>query len=118
MRHFKLNAVAPRDRCAAPAGARGALDLLVDAMLDVYVSWREECVAVAEAYEAWNCAEQRDKALAFGAYLAALDGEHLAAASYRRFAEQVSQAQRARIAGRGLLRDARTPGLAPKVSDA
>lgn len=104
MRHFKLNAVAPRDLCAASSGARGALDLLVDAMLDVYVSWREECVAVAAAYEAWSRAEHRDKPPAFDAYLAALDREHLAATVYRRFAEQVSQAQRPRIDRCGLLR--------------
>jgi hypothetical protein len=104
MRHFKLNAVAARDPCAASSGARGALDVLVDAMLEVYVSWREECVAVAAAYDAWSCAEHRDKARAFGAYLAALGREHLTATSYRRFAEQVAQAQRTPSGGRGLLR--------------
>jgi hypothetical protein len=113
MRHFKPNPAAPGDLHAASSGARGALDLLVDAMLDVHVSWREECVAVAAAYEAWSRAEHRDKAPAFDAYLAALYREHLAAASYRRFAEQVSQAQRARLGERAVTGGGRTASDVP-----
>jgi hypothetical protein len=118
MRHFKLNPAAPKDPRAASSDARGALGLLVDAMLDVYVSWREECTAVTAAYEAWRTAEHRDKEPAFDAYLAALDREYLAAASCRRFAEQVAHAQQARIGGHGLPRAAKTPRLGTEASDA
>lgn len=68
------------------------VDHLVDAMLDVYVDWREECLAVASAYERWTGAERHGKAMAFSAYLAALDREQFAASSYRRLAGRVSQA--------------------------
>lgn len=66
-------------------------NFLVDAMIECYVSWREECVAVALAYENWGRAQRRDKTLAFSAYLASLDREEQAAASYRRFVEQIAR---------------------------
>lgn len=56
---------------------------LVDALIGHYVSWREECAAVASSYENWNHAESGDEALALSAYVAALEREELAAASYR-----------------------------------
>ena len=94
MRHFRFSPIAQREPCDARSGRRTASDQLVDAMLDVYVHWREECLAVASAYESWAGAEWRSsaKALAFDAYVAALERESLAAASYRRFAEAVSRA--------------------------
>jgi len=92
MRNFRFNATAPVEQRAPSPVTRCELDLLVDAMLDGYVSWREACVRVEAAYEAWSHAERRDKALAFAAYLAALDREQVAATSYRRFAGQVAKA--------------------------
>ena len=64
---------------------------LVDALIGHYVSWREECAAVASSYENWNHAESGDEALAFSEYVAALDREELAAASYRRLAAEIVQ---------------------------
>ena len=92
MKHFRFNPIVQRERCAARSQGRTAADHLVDAMLDVYVRWREECLTVAWAYESWAGAQWQDKALAFDAYVAALEREQLAAASYRRFAEAVSRA--------------------------
>lgn len=59
-------------------------------MLELYVDWREECVAVAWSYESRSDAGRRDNAPAFSAYVAALDREELAAASYRRLIEQIA----------------------------
>ena len=56
---------------------------LADALIGHYVSWREECAAVASSYENWNRAESGDEAVAFSAYVAALEREELAAACYR-----------------------------------
>jgi hypothetical protein len=48
-----------------PRGLSAAdLVSLVDALIDVYVSWREECAAVAGAYEDWSAAEPGDGKLA------------------------------------------------------
>jgi hypothetical protein len=57
-------------------------------MIDHYVSWREECTAVAHAYQQWKAAHRQDRSLAFSAYVAALDREERAAASYQALAEQ------------------------------
>ena len=47
----------------------------VDDLIDDYVSWREACGAVAASYENWRCAKRQDQALAFSAYVAALNRE-------------------------------------------
>jgi hypothetical protein len=64
---------------------------LVDALVGHYVSWRQECAAVASSYENWNRAESGDEALGFSAYVAALDREELAAASYRRLIGEIER---------------------------
>ena len=64
----------------------------VDELIDDYVSWREACAAVAASYENWECSERRDKKLAFGVYVAALDREEQAAAAYQRAVVQVATA--------------------------
>jgi predicted kinase len=70
---------------------RSALDApssaLIDAMMDAYVCWREECAAVEKAYRDWLGARRDDKADAFAKYSAALDREEYAAAEYRRLIE-------------------------------
>jgi hypothetical protein len=71
--------------------AQAHLIHLVDALIGHYVSWREECAAVAASYESWSRAETGDRALAFSAYVAALDREELAAASYRRVIAEIAQ---------------------------
>jgi hypothetical protein len=55
------------------------------------VSWREECAAVASSYQNWSRAESDDRALAFSAYVAALDREELAAGSYRRLIAEIAE---------------------------
>jgi hypothetical protein len=60
---------------------------LIDAMMDRYVSWREECAAVEKAYRDWLGARNEDRTAAFAAYTAALDREECAAGEYRRLIE-------------------------------
>jgi hypothetical protein len=55
------------------------------------VNWREQCAAVASSYENWKRAESGDEALAVSAYVAALDREELAAASYQRLTAELVQ---------------------------
>jgi hypothetical protein len=55
---------------------------MIDDAMDAYVEWREECVRVWDAYHAWRSAVRTDAALAFRAYLAALDREERAAEVY------------------------------------
>ncbi len=55
---------------------------LIDALVDAYVDWREEAAATELAYRAWGDAAGADKALAFAAYLTALDREEYAADCY------------------------------------
>jgi hypothetical protein len=56
----------------------------VDEVMDAYVNWRQECIRVSEAYQRWRTAVRADAALAFHAYLAALDREERAAEVYGR----------------------------------
>src|SRR5689334_903416 len=46
-----------------------------DALIDLYIAWREECSAVQLAYERWREAAQEDREAAFAAYNLALDRE-------------------------------------------
>jgi hypothetical protein len=55
---------------------------MVDETMDAYVDWREECTHVGEAYRRWLSAVRADAALAFRAYLAALDREERASQVY------------------------------------
>jgi hypothetical protein len=55
---------------------------MVDEAMDAYVDWREECVRVWDAYHGWLTAVRADAALAFRAYLAALDREERASEVY------------------------------------
>jgi hypothetical protein len=84
------NSWGTRDRGSAfPGGRRRRL---VDEMMDDYVSWRDACAAVAVSYENWERSERRDKKLAFGVYVAALDREEQAATAYQRAVAQVATA--------------------------
>jgi len=91
--NFALSVACARrkGRGASPAG-RARLIHLVDALIEHYVIWCKECATVASSYENWSRADGDDRALAFGAYLAALDREQLAAASYRRLIAEIAQA--------------------------
>ena len=55
---------------------------LGDALIDMYVEWREECSAVQRAYERWRDASKDERAAAFAAYSAALDREERASDVY------------------------------------
>ena len=63
--------------------------ILIDAVMDGYVAWREECTAVEAAYRDWQAVRREEEALAFITYCAALDREEDAAERYRRLIEQV-----------------------------
>lgn len=79
-----------KGRGASPSG-QAQLIHLVDALIEHYVSWREECAAVQSSYQNWSRAESGDRTLAFSAYVAALDREELAAKSYRRVIAELAQ---------------------------
>jgi hypothetical protein len=51
-----------------------------DALIDLYVNGREECIAVQAAYERWRDAPQSVCGPMFAAYRAALDREGRASA--------------------------------------
>jgi len=55
---------------------------VVDAAVEAYVRWREECAGAREAYLRWSSAEKADRMLASCAYTAALDREEAAATVY------------------------------------
>ena len=78
------------DGVASPT-SQAALTPLVDELMDLYISWREECDAVAASYENWSAAERRDNQLGFSAYLAAVDREEHAAATYRGLVERIAE---------------------------
>jgi len=70
--------------------------LIIDAMMDRYVSWREACAAVEKSYRDWLSARSEDRAAAFTQYSAALDREERAAAEYQRLTEE-AESQVSRI---------------------
>jgi hypothetical protein len=55
---------------------------LVDEVMDAYLGWREECLAVDDAYRRWAMASAADAALAFAAYRSALVREEQASHVY------------------------------------
>lgn len=62
-----------------------------DAVIDLYVEWREECSAVRAAYERWRQAEKYDSGAAFAAYSAALDREERAGEMYAELVRHVTR---------------------------
>jgi hypothetical protein len=58
----------------------------IDALLEGYVRWREECAAVRRTYQGWVEADRSQRRLAYAGYVAALDREERAADAY---AEQI-----------------------------
>jgi len=65
---------------------------MMDALIDVYVEWREECLAVHSAYERWRGAPRDESAAAFAAYSAALDREERAGDVYAAVVRRASTA--------------------------
>jgi hypothetical protein len=65
-------------------------DILIDDAVDAYVDWREQSAAVEAAYRRWTVSERGESALAFAAYVAALDREERASSFYARILELAS----------------------------
>ena len=96
---------------------RAPLRRLRDEILDLYMDWREQAAAVADAYASWAGAPAGEEGRWFAVYLAALDREQAAARSY---ADVLANAERCRDAGSSLTaarvaaprggRDAGSPG--------
>jgi hypothetical protein len=63
---------------------------LRDALLDLYVEWRDECSAVQLTHERWCKASEDDHAAAFTAYHAALDREERAGNIYAAMIRQMT----------------------------
>jgi uncharacterized membrane protein YgcG len=57
-------------------------DLVIDDLMETYVDWREASAEVESAHRRWSIAPSPDTALAFAAYVAALDREELASILY------------------------------------
>jgi hypothetical protein len=64
---------------------------LIDELMDMYVGWREACIALRNAYERWSSVRVAERELAFAAYRAALDWEEQASAVYEDRVNQVSR---------------------------
>lgn len=75
---------------------------IVDEMVDAYVDWREECMAVDDAYDDWQRGARVDAPFTFAAYRAALDYEQRAA---ERYAELLGQLSRFHVGDLGALPD-------------
>jgi hypothetical protein len=73
----------------------GFRDSVIEDAMDAYAEWREESAQVESAYQRWATAEPSDAALAFAAYVAALDREDRASICF----EQV--VRRAVVIGKG-----------------
>ena len=63
---------------------------LADALIDLYVAWREECSAVQLAYDRWREAAKEDREAAFAAYNLALDREEWASNVYAAWIRQAT----------------------------
>jgi hypothetical protein len=63
---------------------------LSNALLDLYVEWREESSAVQLAYDRWREASPGDRAAAFAAYSTALDREERASDIYAALLRQAA----------------------------
>lgn len=64
---------------------------LVDRLVDAYVSWREACLRVSDAYRSWGSGTGQAATPAFGSYMAALDQEERAAEIYAGLVRRASQ---------------------------
>jgi hypothetical protein len=63
---------------------------LFEVLIGGYVSWREASAAVTATYENWGRAPRDERAMAYAAYVTALDSEQRAASAYQRLAEQAA----------------------------
>jgi len=73
-----------------PLAVSGSLG---DAVIDLYVRWREECVALHAAYDRWIGAQREDRPSAYAAYNAALDREERAGDVYAELIRSVAPSE-------------------------
>jgi hypothetical protein len=64
---------------------------VVDKLIDAYVSWREACLRVSDAYGAWAGETGGGATTAFRWYMATLDQEERAAEVYAGMARRAGQ---------------------------
>jgi hypothetical protein len=64
---------------------------LVDRLMEAYVSWREACLRVSDAYGSWASETGSGATSAFGRYMAALDHEERAAEVYAGLVRRAGQ---------------------------
>jgi hypothetical protein len=64
---------------------------VVDKLIDAYVSWREACLRVSNAYGSWAGETGPGATSSFGRYMAALDQEERAADVYAGLVRRVGQ---------------------------
>jgi hypothetical protein len=67
---------------------------LIDELMDRYIDWREECLAVQAAYEHWATGLEEERESAFGGYQAALDREEQASAIFAERIDSINDEQR------------------------
>ena len=73
-----------------PSSSPATSSELIDAVMDAYVSWREQCAAVEVSYRIWSSAAPDQRTCGYRDYTAALDREELAANEYRRRVERAA----------------------------
>jgi hypothetical protein len=81
---------------------------LIDDLMETYVDWREECIALRNSYERWSNAPAEEREPAFSAYRAALDREEQASVVFAERTESVVREQREP-------RERREPHTAPEA---
>ena len=81
-----------RTNAADPSALSDPQLRLTDAFLEGYICWREECLAVQDAYERWAQVGTPDRGMAFAAYRAAIDREEQAARMFHACTEQIAEA--------------------------
>jgi hypothetical protein len=64
---------------------------LVDKLIEAYVSWREACLRVSDAYGSWASETGPSATSSFGWYMAALDQEERAADVYAGLVRRAGQ---------------------------
>lgn len=70
--------------------------LLVDAVFDRYIEWKDASSAVWETYAQWQAAISGDRASTFAAYEAAVDAEQAAGESFAELLASAAPSEPAR----------------------
>ena len=81
-------------RSPTRASTRDMRDRLVDACMESYLEWREECEHLEGAYHRWARSKRPGRDLAFPASRAALEREEKAALVYEVMLERVARRAR------------------------